>query len=262
MAQVISPERAAPLLKDKVAVITGASSGIGQAMTQLAAREGADLVITYQRNREGAESTASGIRALGRRCAVVQADVSASADIDRLLHSAVTEYGRVDAWINNAGADILTGNGARLSRIEKLDLLLAVDVRGTMLACWAVAAQMQRQSGGGVIINMSWDGALRGLAGENPELFSAAKGAVLSFSRALARSVAPSVRVNVVAPGWIETAFGESADPAFKARVAARIPLGRWGTPADVAGAAVFLASDASRYMTGQLIAVNGGEFM
>ncbi len=245
-----------------MAVVTGASSGIGQAIALLAAREGADLVITYQRNRDGAESTASRARELGRRCEVEQADIANPGDIDRLVRASVTRLGRVDAWINNAGADILTGDGASLKRLEKLDLLLAVDVRGSMLASWAAAEQMGRQPGGGVIVNLSWDGALRGLAGENPELFAAAKGAVLSFSRALARSVAPKVRVNVVAPGWIETAFGEGANPAFKERVAKGIPLGRWGTAGDVAGAAVFLASDASRYMTGQMVAVNGGDFM
>jgi 3-oxoacyl-[acyl-carrier protein] reductase len=193
---------------------------------------------------------------------VAQADVAKAADIERLKTATVTEFGRADAWINNAGADILTGNGASLTRLEKLDLLLAVDVRGSMLASWAAAELLGGQPGGGAIVNLSWDGALRGLAGENPELFAAAKGAVLSFSRALARSAAPAVRVNVVAPGWIETAFGEGASPAFKDRVSKGIPLGRWGTAEDVAGAAVFLASDASRYMTGQMVAVNGGDFM
>lgn len=243
-------------------LVTGASSGIGRAIAQRAAQEGADLVVTYQRSQAGAEAVAAEIRLLGRRCLVAQGDVSKAADIERLVGAAVAEYGRVDAWINNAGADILTGAGGRLSRLEKLDLLLAVDVRGSMLASWAAAEIMKGQPEGGAIVNMSWDGALRGLGGENPELFSAAKGAVLSYSRALARSVAPKVRVNVVAPGWIETAFGEGASTGFKERIAKGIPLGRWGKAEDVAGAAVFLASEASRYMTGQLIAVNGGDFM
>jgi 3-oxoacyl-[acyl-carrier protein] reductase len=262
MPQVISAAAAAPLLAGRIALVTGASSGIGRAIALLAAREGAELVITYQRSRDRAEALATEIRQGQRRCLVVQADVSSGEDIERLSRTAVSEFGRVDAWINNAGADILTGAGARLTRLEKLDFLLAVDVRGSMLASWAAADLMRRQAEGGAIVNMSWDGALRGLAGENPELFSAAKGAVLSYSRALARSAAPKVRVNVVAPGWIETAFGEGASADFKDRVAKGIPLGRWGTPEDVAGAAVFLASDASRYLTGQMIAVNGGDFM
>jgi 3-oxoacyl-[acyl-carrier protein] reductase len=176
--------------------------------------------------------------------------------------SAAAEFGRVDAWINNAGADILTGEGAGLSRLEKLDRLLAVDVRGTMMASWVAAELMKRQETGGTIINMSWDGALTGLEGENPELFSAMAGAILSYSKSLARTAAPRVRVNVLGPGWIETAFGEGAATEFKERIRRRIPLGRWGTPEDVARAAVFLASDAARYITGQMILVNGGEVM
>jgi 3-oxoacyl-[acyl-carrier protein] reductase len=247
MPQVISAAAAAPLLAGRIALVTGASSGIGRAIALLAAQEGADLIVTYQRSRDAAEAVAQEIRQGQRRCLVVQADVSSGPDVERLSRTAMTEFGRVDAWINNAGADILTGAGAGLTRLEKLDLLLAVDVRGSMLASWA-AADLTRQVEGGAIVNMSWDGALRGLAGENPELFSAAKGAVLSYSRALARSRAPKVRVNVVAPGWIETAFGEGVSADFKDRVAKGIPLGRWGTAQDVAGAAVFLASHPARY--------------
>jgi 3-oxoacyl-[acyl-carrier protein] reductase len=113
-----------------------------------------------------------------------------------------------------------------------------------------------------VIINMSWDRVLQGMEGENPELFSAVKGGILSFSRSLARSLAPAVRVNVLAPGWIETAFGVGVLPTFKRQIAEKIPLGRWGTPEDVAGAAVYLASDAAHYVTGQMIMVNGGDVM
>jgi 3-oxoacyl-[acyl-carrier protein] reductase len=249
-------------LASRVVLVTGASSGIGRAIALAAAREGADLVITFRRNEAGGASSAADIRRMGRRVLLLQADISRQEDIERVATVAVAEFDRVDAWINNAGADILTGEGAALSRLEKLDRLLAVDVRGTMMASWAAAELMQRQEAGGTIINMSWDGALTGLEGENPELFSAMAGAILSYSKSLARSAAPKVRVNVLGPGWIETAFGEGAPAPFKERIRRRIPLGRWGTPEDVAKAAVFLASDAARYVTGQMILVNGGEVM
>jgi 3-oxoacyl-[acyl-carrier protein] reductase len=97
------------------------------------------------------------------------------------------------------------------------------------------------------------------MAGENPVLYSAAKGAVMSFSKSFAREVAPEIRVNILAPGFIETAFGKDANPRFRDEVVARTPLGRWGTPEDVAAAALFLASDEARFMTGQMIMVNGG---
>jgi 3-oxoacyl-[acyl-carrier protein] reductase len=121
---------------------------------------------------------------------------------------------------------------------------------------------MAAQDGGGVIINMSWDHVLTGMEGRNPQMFSAVKGGILSFSKSLARSVAPAVRVNVLAPGWIETAFGAGMDPARHQAIAESTPLKRWGTPDDVAGAAVFLASPAASFLTGQTIFINGGVVM
>ena len=165
-------------------------------------------------------------------------------------------------WINNAGADILTGSAASLSPIEKLDLLLAVDLRGTILASWQAAEMFAAQDGGGVIINMSWDHVLTGMAGANPQLYSAVKGGVLAFSKSLARSVAPRVRVNVIAPGFIETTFGAGAGEGWRRTVVDSTPLNRWGAPEDVAGAAVFLASPAAAFLTGQTIMVNGGVVM
>jgi 3-oxoacyl-[acyl-carrier protein] reductase len=186
-------------------------------------------------------------------------DVSRQQDIASLSDRVARRFGRVDAWINNAGADILTGAGSRLSRMEKLDLLLAVDVRGTILASWAAIELMRSQPSGGAIINMSWDHVGIGMAGENPILYSAAKGGIMSFSKSLARDVAPHIRVNVLAPGFIETSFGEGADEKWRREVVERTPLKRWGMPEDLAGAAVYLASDASAFVTGQALAVNGG---
>ena len=109
---------------------------------------------------------------------------------------------------------------------------------------------------------MSWDHVLTGMAGENPQLYSAVKGGVLAFSKSLARSVAPRVRVNVLAPGWIETSFGAGADDRLRRDVVESTPLKRWGMPADVAGAAVFLASPAAAFLTGQMMLVGGGVVM
>src|SRR5262249_58227007 len=120
---------------------------------------------------------------------------------------------------------------ASLSRLAKLDTLLAVDLRGTMTASWQAAEILASQPDGGVIINMGWDHVLTGMAGENPQLYAAAKGGILAFSKSLARSVAPLVRVNVIAPGFIETSFGENADAAWRRTVVESTPLKRWGTP-------------------------------
>jgi len=249
-------------LRGKHVLVTGASSGIGRAIAIAAARAGADVAITYRANEAGANAVASDIRGTGQRAVIIRAELASPDDIDRTGTMVVEAFRTIDVWVNNAGVDILTGDGARLSRREKLDRLISVDLKGTMLGSWTAAELMRSQPGGGAIINVSWDRVLQGMEGENPELFSAVKGGVLSFSRSLARSLAPTIRVNVLAPGWIETAFGSDAPAAFKARIAAEIPLRRWGTPEDVGSAAVYLASDAARYLTGQILMVNGGDVM
>jgi 3-oxoacyl-[acyl-carrier protein] reductase len=247
-------------LAGKIVLVTGASSGIGSAIALGCGREGADVALTYRGNAAGAEETATAVRSLGRRAEVLRVDISHEEEIQALAAWLRERFGRVDAWINNAGADILTGAGGRLSPREKLDLVLAVDLRGTILASWAAVELMRER--GGVIVNMSWDHVSLGMAGENPGLYSAAKGGIASFSKSLARSVAPGIRVNILAPGFIQTSFGEQADEGWRREVEARTPLGRWGRPEDLVGAATFLASDESRFMTGQMIMVNGGVVM
>ena len=249
-------------LSDRVVLVTGASSGIGRAIALACAREGADLVITYRRERAKAEAVADVIRSAGRRVCVLPLDLADPVSIVRLASAAREAFGRVDAWINNAGADILTGPGAGLSLHDKLDQLLTVDLKGTILASWVAADLMAAQDSGGVIINMSWDHVLTGMEGKNPEMFAAAKGGILSFSKSLARSVAPRVRVNILAPGWIDTAFAGGLDAERRQAVADTTPLRRWGTPEDVAGAAVYLASPAAAFLTGQTILINGGVVM
>ena len=249
-------------LADRGVLVTGASSGIGRAIALAMARAGASVAITYRSNREGAESVAREIESLGRRACVQQLDLADEPAIERIAPTARAALGRLDVWINNAGADILTGAGATLSTVQKLDLLLAVDLRGTILASWAAARFFAGQDGGGAIVNMSWDHVVSGMAGTNPQMYAAVKGGIASFSRGLARSVAPRVRVNVLAPGWIETAFGEELDLETYNRVADSTPMRRWGTPDDVAGAAVFLASSAAAFITGQTIMVGGGVVM
>jgi 3-oxoacyl-[acyl-carrier protein] reductase len=202
------------VLERKIVLVTGASSGIGRAIALRCARAGADLAITYRKNQAGAEAAAREIRALGRRAEVMRTDIRRREDIDLLVDQLRSAFDRVDVWVNNAGADILTAEGARLSRLEKLDLVLGVDLRGTVLASWA-AVDFMRPRRGGVIINLSWDHVIQGMEGENPGIYSAGKGGVASFSKSLARDVAPDIRVNILAPGFIETAFGEQAAPAL-----------------------------------------------
>jgi len=250
------------VLSGRVALVTGASSGIGRAIALGAARAGADVALTYRENAGGAREVEHEITSLGRRASVCRLDIRDNQSIRALGPAVIAALGRLDVWVNNAGADILTGHGASLSTVEKLDLLLSVDLRGTVLASWQAAEILGGQETGGVIINMSWDHVLTGMPGLNPQLFAAVKGAVLAFSKSLARSVAPRVRVNVLAPGWIDTSFGAGLDEATRRSVAESTPLKRWGTPVDVAAAAIFLASPAASFITGQTIMVGGGIVM
>ena len=242
--------------------MTGASSGIGRAIACALAAAGADVAITYRRNEAGARETATEIDGLGRRVALLRLDLADEGRVREIGPAAHAAFGRLDIWVNNAGADILTGPAASFSTLARLDLLIAIDLRGTMLASWEAANLLAAQPEGGVIINMSWDHVVSGMPGTNPQLFAAVKGGVQAFSKALARSVAPRVRVNVLAPGWIETAFGADLDDGRRRAIAASIPMQRWGTPNDVGGAAVFLASPASAYLTGQTINIGGGVVM
>lgn len=245
-------------LLGKGAVVTGASSGIGRAIALELAVGGADVVVSARTSREGADETARLIRDLGRATAVVMADLGTAAGCRDLVEAAWRELKRVDIWVNNAGADILTGEGGELDFEEKLELLLRVDVQATVRLSRAAGLRM-RAAGGGCIINMGWDGARGGLAGDSGELFATTKAAVMGFSASLALSLAPRVRVNCLAPGWIRTRFGEEAPARWREKVIRETPLGRWGSPADVARAARFLASSAAEFITGQVIAVNGG---
>ncbi len=218
--------------------------------------------MTYRRSEDAAVAVAEGIAAAGGRALVARADLGTRAACEALVHHAHERLGGLDVWVNNAGADVLTGEAARLDWERKLDLLLAVDLKGTVACSYAAGAIMREQPAGGTIVNMSWDHVAAGMAGENPELFSAVKGGVLSFSRSLARALAPRVRVNVLCPGWIETAFAGDADPALRRAVADSTPLGRWGRPEDVAAAALWLASPGAAFVTGQAVNVNGGVVM
>jgi 3-oxoacyl-[acyl-carrier protein] reductase len=244
------------------AVVTGASSGIGRAIAEAYAAEGASVLLTHRASPERAREVADGIAARGGRAYVGQADLATRDACERLVAAAREELGGLDVWVNNAGADVLTGEAASWDWERKLDALLAVDLKGTIACSYAVGEVMRRQEGGGTIVNMSWDHVTTGMAGDDPQLFSAVKGGVLAFSKSLARRLAPEVRVNVLCPGWIETGFAVQADPEFRQSVAQDTPLKRWGRPQDVAGAALYLASPEAAFLTGQAINVNGGVVM
>jgi 3-oxoacyl-[acyl-carrier protein] reductase len=244
------------------AVVTGASSGIGAAIAEAFGGAGATVLVTHRESAEGASAVAERITGHGGRALIAQADLGTRTECEGLVAQAKERLGGLDVWVNNAGADVLTGDAAEWGWERKLDVLLAVDLKGTVACSYGAGAVMREQPGGGTILNMSWDHVTAGMAGENPELFSAVKGGVLSFSKSLARSLAPRVRVNVLCPGWIETGFAREADRDFHRSVAESTPLARWGRPEDVAAAALWLASPEAVFVTGQAVNINGGVVM
>jgi 3-oxoacyl-[acyl-carrier protein] reductase len=245
-------------LAGKRAVITGSSSGIGRAIALELAAAGADLVIHCARSRDKAEAVANLARSHGVRTFVCHADLRDPAACDGLVNDTWRSLGGCEIWINNAGADTLTGEAAHWPFDRKLDELLAVDVRATIRLSRTVGDRM-RSAGGGVILNMGWDKAETGMEGDSGQLFGTAKAAIMAYTKSLAVTFAPAVRVNCLAPGWIKTAWGDRASESWQQRAVLETPLGRWGTPDDVARVARFLCSDAAAFITGQVVRIDGG---
>jgi 3-oxoacyl-[acyl-carrier protein] reductase len=185
------------------------------------------------------------------------ADLSHPAEQDRLV-AATWDWRPIDVWINNAGADVLTGPAADWSFDERLATLWHVDVVATLRMSRTVGERM-RQRGQGVILNMGWDQSDSGMAGDSGQMFAVVKGAVMAATCSLAKSLAPQVRVNCLAPGWIRTEWGQHASQQWQDRAQRESLLARWGQPEDVARVARFLASPAAEFINGQIIAINGG---
>jgi len=245
-------------LSGQNACVTGASSGIGRAIALELARAGANVAIHCRRSVEQAEQVVHEIRSLGLRSACFAADLAAPESHLPFVDQVWTQFGACQIWVNNAGVDLLTGDGPSLTFPQKLELLLAVDVTAAVQLGREVGRRM-KLAGRGAILNIGWDQADRGMEGDSAELFSTAKNAVMVFTRSLAVSLAPEVRVNCLSPGWIQTAWGEQASEAWQARVLRETPLRRWGQPEDIARLARFLASEEASYITGQVINANGG---
>jgi 3-oxoacyl-[acyl-carrier protein] reductase len=278
-APLSSPESAEfASLAGRAAVVTGSTSGIGRAIALELAAAGADVLVHGNTRAEAAEAVAKEVHSLGRDAHVVMCDLANQAAQDLLVERAWQWRGDIDIWINNAGADVLTGDAASWPPEKKLDALWNVDVLATVRLSRLAGERMKRaannaaaaatgEAAGGddprkprpVILNMGWDQAERGMAGDSGQLFAAAKGAVMAFTRSLARSLAPSVRINCLAPGWIKTEWGDTASAYWDERARRESLLERWGTPEDVARVARFLVSPAAEFVNGQVVPINGG---
>jgi len=243
-------------LSGKVAVVTGASRGLGQYFGRALAKAGADLVIT-SRDKSRLISFKEEIEGLGRKALPVRLDVLSQSDIQDMVRAAVDEYGKIDVLVNNAGLNIR--RPAAEFSWKDWDTVLDTNLKGAFFVAQAVGRKMIERSYGR-IINIGSCTCLFGMEGIGP--YCASRGGVLQMSRSLAAEWGPhGVTVNVLAPGWFKTAQNKALydnKPWFE-YIMDRIPLGRPGQPHDLDGTVIFLASDASAYVTGQIILVDGG---
>ncbi len=249
-------------MASRVVVVTGSSSGIGQCIAQAFANRGDSVVVHGFQNLAGLSHSAKLVDEAGAKVRAIVADVSNADSTRQLVEAAFAWQSRVDVWINAAGVDVLTGSTSKLNFDDKLESLWKTDVVGSIRISRAVALRMMAQPNAAslpTIINLSWDQAETGFEGDSGQLFSPTKAAIAAFSKSLAKSVGPQIRVNCIAPGWIQTAWGESASEAWNRRAQGESILARWGRAIDIANAALMLASPECEFINGQTIAVNGG---
>jgi 3-oxoacyl-[acyl-carrier protein] reductase len=248
-------------LNGKVALVTGASSGIGRATAQALATNGARVAINFHRNNTGAEATRLQITGGGGSAIVVQADVTRASEVQSLVEQTVAEFGPIDILVNNAGSLVERLKLLELTE-ERWDEVIDLNLKSAFLCSKAVAASMMERKTGAIINVSSIAGRNGGALGSIH--YSAAKGGLITFTKGLAKELAPfGVRVNAVSPGVIDTKYHEEfSSPEMMKTYAGMIPLGRVGAPAEVGKVICFLASDAASYLAGETIEINGGMFM
>ena len=242
------------ILKDRIAIVTGGGQGIGRAICGIFAEEGASVVVA-DIDESSARETARQLNRSGHKASAVRADVSVGAEIDALVDGTLRDLGRVDILVNNAGLAVF--RSVEECTVEEWDRVMAVNLKGPFLLAKAVLPAMKAQQAGAMINLASVAGKTGGVVSGAP--YSVSKAGIECLTKSLARELAPhGVRVNAIAPGIIDTALTAHHDQSF----VDAIPLGGKGEPRDVAEAALFLASDRSKHITGEILDVNGGLLM
>ncbi|MBP2674792.1 MAG: 3-oxoacyl-(acyl-carrier-protein) reductase [Deltaproteobacteria bacterium] len=246
------------ILSGKVALISGSARGIGRAIAERFCAEGATIVVNDVGSDAGALETLEALKTAGGKGTVEMFDVSDAAQVEAGVKSILEAHGRIDILVNNAG--ITRDNLLMRMSEDEFDAVLRVNLKGTYLLTKAVTRQMMKQRSGR-IVNISSVVGMMGNAGQSN--YAAAKAGIIGFTKSAARELAPrNVTVNAIAPGFIQTAMTAALPEAVQKGFLALIPLGRFAEPREVADLALFLASDAASYITGQVIGINGGMYM
>lgn len=247
------------MLDGKVAVVTGASRGIGRAIAEDLAANGAKVIVNYQSSAEAAEAVAAGIKEKGGEATAVQADVSDFEDAHTLIKTAIDTYGHIDILVNNAGTT--RDKLLLMMKEEDWDVVLDTNLKSVFNCCKAVARPMLCRKQGGRIINISSVVGLAGQAGQSN--YAASKAGIIGFTKSLAKELGGrQITVNAIAPGFFLTDLTGVLSDELKEKSLEYIPLGRWGNLPEVGYLVSFLASDKAAYMTGQVLNVDGGMVM
>ena len=245
-------------LKGKVAIVTGSSRGIGKAVAERFAREGARIVVNYVRNKKAADAVAAGIRKAGGEAVAVKADVSKRADAERLIKSAIKAFGRLDIVVSNAG--IVIDRPFIESTDEDWIASIENNLHGFFNVCQAALKPMLKQKWGRIIATCSCITEVADFGGNKFSVCTASKGGITAMLRPIAAEVArEGVTVNGVSPGYIATEMLGEIDPAGLEATLGLVPMRRYGKPEEIAAAMAFLASEDAAYITGQVLRVNGG---
>jgi 3-oxoacyl-[acyl-carrier protein] reductase len=246
-------------LDGKVAIVTGSSRGIGKAIAERFAAEGAKVTVNWAGRERDAKAVVDGIKSRGGEALSVGADVSSSADVKKLVGATVDHFGRVDILVNNAG--VMVGKSVLETTEDDWDRTIDVNLKGAYLCSKEVAPIMLGQEAGKIIMISSNSGLYHPSAMKFTE-YVVSKAGMNGLTKALALALGPHITVNAICPGWIKTEMIADTDPEVERTILDETALKRWGTTDDVAGAAVFLASSEADFITGELLIVAGGRGM
>jgi 3-oxoacyl-[acyl-carrier protein] reductase len=250
---------AAGRLAGSVALVTGSSRGIGRAIAEHFAREGAAVAVTYVTEAAAAEEVVGGITASGGAAMALRLDVADRAEVESAVAGVLQRYGRLDVLVNNAGIHV--AKDVMETTEEEWDATIDINLKGAYLCSKAVVPAMRAQ-GRGAIVNISSNSGLYHPSAMRFTEYVVSKAGMNGLTKAMALALGPEIRVNAICPGWIRTDMIEELDPAVHEAILAETALHRWGTPDDVARSAVFLASDEADFITGELLIVAGGRGM